>query len=970
MTTIMDRVRSVNLEAELSKSIQGDVLFDEMSRHIYSTDASLYQVQPMGIVLPRTRDEVRRIVQIANQHQVPLLPRGGGTSLAGQTVLAGLVVDCSKYLTRILEVNPDERWVRVEPGIVLDNLNESLKAHNLHFPPDPATSSRANIGGMIGNNSSGVRSIRYGKTVDQVLEASIILPTGEELLLKNLNPEELEEKCSQKDREGELYRGLRQIVKDNSQEITRRFPRVMRRVGGYNLDYLLQGDGFNLVKLLVGSEGTLAFVTEAKLNLEPIPRYTAVSVIHFNDLIGAIDAVPVILDYNPSAIEILDHYGLELARSHPAVAPLCAQFIQGDPEAILWVEFSGESQKEVNAEWSSMKACLKDQKGFYTCYDADDAKAKQTVWDVRKHSLGILLGMKGDAKPLAFIEDACIPVEHLSEYVRRVLEFCRQHDRPVALYAHASAGVIHIRPILNLKQQEDVDLLRKISTKSFEMVCEYGGSWSGEHGDGLVRSYKNREFFGEQLYQAFRKVKQTFDPAGLMNPGKIIDAQDIAENLRIHPAYSTRFPKPHFHFRQEQGFDRAIELCTGVGHCRKTISGTMCPSYIATRDEEHSTRGRANALRMAIAGELGPDGLTSQRLHDVLDLCLECKACKSECPSGVDMARLKTEFLAHYYQRHGLPLGKRFISKTRETAQWASQFPTLSNWVMGLSVSRWLLEKLTGIDQRRTLPPIAHQNFTSWGQENLNGGRPGQGQQQVALFVDTFTNFYEPNIGIAAVHLLESLDYRVLLADVGCCGRPLISAGQLGQVKAQAQMLIQNLQKYADQQIPVIVLEPSCWATIHDDYPELLDRESGCQPVVNQIVTLEEFLTRDDVASRLNEKTGAGPTEILFHGHCQQKALQGIEGSMSALKSLKQTKLQAIDSGCCGMAGSFGYEKKHFEISEQIGEDRLFPALRKASKQAEVVASGFSCRSQIRHFTGRRAQHLAEVLAHHLAREP
>ena len=963
----MDRAQRANLEAELSESIQGDVLFDEMSLHIYSTDASLYQIKPLGVVLPRTRDEIGRIVRIANQHQVPLLPRGGGTSLAGQTVLAGLVVDCSKYLTGILEVNPEERWARVEPGIVLDNLNESLKAHNLHFPPDPATSSRANIGGMIGNNSAGVRSIRYGKTVDQILEAAIVLPTGEELLLRNLDPEELDKKCAQQDREGELYRGLRRIVQDNSEEITQRFPRVMRRVGGYNLDYLLNKDGFNLAKLIVGSEGTLAFVTEAKINLEPIPRYTAVSVIHFNDLIRAIDAVPVILGYDPSAVEILDHYGLELARAQPAVAPLCAQFIQGDPEAILWVEFSGESEEEVHGNWSAMKACMNDQAGYYTCYDADDAKAKQTVWDVRKHSLGILLGMKGDAKPLPFIEDACIPVEHLSEYVGRVLDFCRQHDRPVALYAHASAGVIHIRPILNLKQQEDVDLLRKISAKSFEMVCEYGGAWSGEHGDGLVRSYKNREFFGEQLYQTFREVKQTFDPTGLMNPGKIIDAQDIAENLRIHPDYSTRFPKTHFHFRQEQGFDRAIELCTGVGHCRKSISGTMCPSYIATRDEEHSTRGRANALRLAIAGDLGWDGLTSQRLYDVLDLCLECKACKSECPSGVDMARLKTEFLAHYYQRHGLPLGKQIISRIRETAQWASHFPRLSNWVTGHPVSRWFLEKLTGIDQRRTLPPLASETLTSWCREHLNGGQPEQDQEQVALFVDTFTNFYEPHIGIAAVRLLEGMNYRVLLADVGCCGRPLVSAGQLTEVRTKAQALIRKLKRYADEQIPVIVLEPSCWATIRDDYPDLLENESACRSVVENIMSLEEFLGRREVGSRLIEKVGEGPAEVLFHGHCQQKALQGIEGSMSALKSLKQTQLRAVDSGCCGMAGSFGYEKEHYQISQQIGDDRLFPAVRAASEQAEVVASGFSCRAQIQHFTGRRAKHLAEVLAQYLS---
>ncbi|MEE2822180.1 MAG: FAD-linked oxidase C-terminal domain-containing protein [Acidobacteriota bacterium] len=964
----MNKTVLASLETELNQSIEGDVLFDEMSRHIYSTDASLYQINPLGIVLPKTRNEIHKIVQIANKHGVPLLPRGGGTSLAGQTVLAGLVVDCSKYLTSVLEVNAEERWVRVEPGIVLDNLNEHLKIHNLHFPPDPATSSRANIGGMIGNNSAGVRSIRYGKTVDQALEASVVLSTGEELLLKNLDHESLQQKCSQKDREGELYRNLCQVVKDNSEEIISRFPRVMRRVGGYNLDYLIADDGFNLTKLIVGSEGTLAFVTSVKLNLEPIPRHTAVSVIHFDDLIKAIDAVPVILDYNPSAIEILDHYGLELARSQPAVAPLCAQFIQGDPEAILWVEFSGEIEEETNAQWEAMKACLNDQAGFYTCYDATNEQAKQTVWDVRKHSLGILLGMKGDAKPLPFIEDACIPVEHLSEYISSLLDFCNQYNRPVALYAHASAGVIHIRPILNLKQKEDLDILRKISAKSFEMVCEYGGSWSGEHGDGLVRSYKNREFFGEQLYQAFREVKQIFDPANIMNPGKIIDAQDITENLRIHPDYETNFPTTHFQFRQERGFDRAIELCTGVGHCRKTLSGTMCPSYIATRDEEHSTRGRANALRMAISGKLGPDGLTNQRLYEVLDLCLECKACKSECPSGVDMARLKTEFLAHYYQHHGLPLGKRLIATMRQTAQWASHSPTIFNWVMNHSISQWLMDKLFGIDQRRTLPPIARQTFVAWWGKNFNSTQQNKDQPQVALFVDTFTNFYEPAVGIAAVQLLDRLGYRVVLADVGCCGRPMISSGQLESVKKNAHILTQKLQKYADQQIPIIVLEPSCWATIRDDYPDLLDHESVFQSVEKYIFSLEEFLVQDEVSPRITKKLEGGPTKILFHGHCQQKALMGTNHSINALNYFDQVELQEIDSGCCGMAGSFGYEKKHYDISEQIGEDRLFPAIREAPEQVEVVASGFSCRSQIQHFTGREAKHLAEILAQYLAR--
>ena len=958
---MINETQRLRLAEELRTKIEGELLFDEMSRLIYSTDASLYQIKPLGVILPRSDQEILKTIQIAAKYGVPVLPRGGGTSLAGQTVLAGLVIDCSKYLNKIEEINPAERWVRVQPGIVLDNLNEVLKSHNLHFAPDPATSSRANIGGMIGNNSSGVRSIHYGKTVDYVLDLSVILSTGEQLLLGALNARELEQKCAQEDREGEIYRRIRQILDENAQEIARRFPQVMRRVGGYNLDVLLQDKAFNLAQLIVGSEGTLAFVTEAKLKLEPLPTFTRVSVIHFDDLLRAIDAVPVILRHKPSAVEILDHYGLEQARSNPTVAPLCAQFIQGTPQAVLMVEFSGESQEEVQSGWAEMKTSLEHQKGLYSYYDASSKEEKETIWNVRKHTLGVLLGIKGDAKPLPFIEDACLPVEHLSEYVARILEFCRKHDRPLALYAHASVGVIHIRPLLNLKQRKDLDIMRAISEKSFGLVREYGGSWSGEHGDGLVRSYKNREFFGDQLYRAFQEVKRTFDPSGMLNPGKIVDAQELGENLRIHPDYRTSFPATHFQFKQEQGFDRAIEMCTGVGHCRKTTSGTMCPSYMATRDEEHSTRGRANALRMAIAGELGADGLGNPRLYEVLDLCLECKACKSECPSGVDMARLKSEFLAQYFKQHRLPLGKRLFGQIRETAEWASRFPNLTNFLFGNLLSRWILEKLAGIDRRRSLPPLAGQTLNRWFKENPEGGESTA--QPVALFLDTFVNFYEPEIGIAATRLLRHLNYRVIPVDGGCCGRPLISTGRLTQVREKGLVLLKVLQEYASQQIPIVVLEPSCLSTLRDDYLDLLDDEAGCAPVLEQVFSLEEFLTQEGVLPRLVEKIGKGPSQVLLHGHCHQKALFDTTSSMQALQTLKETDLREVDSGCCGMAGSFGYEKKHYEISRKIGEDRLFPALREASAETEILASGFSCRAQIRHFTGRPAKHLAQVLA-------
>ena len=960
----METAELNRFEAELRRKIHGDVLFDDISRLIYATDASLYEIEPLAVILPRTHQDLIQTVRTAAKYGVSILPRGGGTSLAGQTVSQGLVVDCSKYLNRVLELNQRELWVRVQPGIVLDNLNDFLRTYNLHFAPDVATSSRANIGGMIGNNSSGVRSIRYGKTLDHVLELSVILSTGEELLLRSVQGDELEKKCSQGDREGKIYAGVRQIVSRNREEIIHRYPKVMRRVGGYNLDALLEKD-FNLAKLIVGSEGTLAFVTEAKLNVELLPRADMVSVLHFHDLIQAIDAVPVILNHRPSAVEILDPYGLELARSNPTVASLFSQFVQGTPQAILLVEFSGDTESEITDQLAAMKANLEEKQTVYAYYDAWEAQVKETVWTVRKNALGILLGMKGDEKPLPFIEDACVPAEHLSEYIARVLKICQDKGRRVAMYAHASVGVIHVRPILNLKKQEDVDILRSISAQIFELVREYGGSWSGEHGDGLVRSYKNQEFFGNQLYHAFRDIKGIFDPSGLMNPGKIVASQEISENLRIHPGYRAHIPTSFYRFEEDQGFDRAIEMCTGVGHCRKTLSGTMCPSYMATLQEKDSTRGRANALRMAMTGRLGTKGLTSPELYEVLDLCLECKACKSECPSNVDMARIKSEFLGHYYQEHGLPLGKKLFSRIRQTAQWASHIPNFANVLMSNYLSRWLLEKVAGIDRRRKAPIFATQTFTRWFTENRAALTGGTGPE-VALFVDTFVNFYEPSVGTAAVRLLKELDYRVVLADVGCCGRPLISAGQLAAVKSQGNQLIQNLKAFADREIPIIVLEPSCLSTLSDDYSDLMDDRDSCRKVVQSISSLEDFLTTGKVWPKFVERMGAGPRQLLFHGHCQQKALFGTTNSLQALNSLRETKVEAVDSGCCGMAGSFGYEKSHYRLSEQVGEHRLFPAVRSADSDSEIVASGFSCRSQIEHFTGRRAKHLAEVLAHYL----
>lgn len=957
----MQESERAKLAEELRSALTGEVLFDEMTRAIYSTDASLYEVLPLGVVLPRSREDIVQTVRAAARYGVPILPRGGGTSLAGQTVTDGLIVDCSKHFNRILEVNAGESWAEIEPGIVLDELNQSLRPAGLLFGPDVATSSRANLGGMIGNNSCGVRSIRYGKTVDHVQRLSLVLATGEELFLERLNRIQLDGKCSQQDREGEIYRTVRKAVQENRDEILRRYPKVLRRVGGYNLDALLDEERFNLSSLIVGSEGTLAFVTKARIHLDPIPAAASVAVLHFDDLLEAVGAVPQILKHNPSAVEILDAYGLALGMRNPSVAQLCKQFVQGSPEAILIVEFSSSSETGAREGLESMIADSALAESVYHFHVAQTSLEQDRVWQVRKNALGVLLGTKGDAKPLPFIEDASVPVERLREYIAGILDICKRHQRPLAMYAHASAGLIHVRPILNLKQAEDVQIMERISAEAFELVMRYGGAWSGEHGDGLVRSYKNREFFGDRLLNAFREVKKAFDPHFLMNPGKIVDAPSMTENLRIHPGYRAEVPATFFRFEEERGFDRAVEMCTGVGHCRKTTGGTMCPSYMATRDEEHSTRGRANALRLAMSGKLGPEGLTGSRLYEALDLCLECKACKSECPSNVDMAKLKAEFLAHYFQRHGFPLGKKLVGGIRRAAEAGSRFPRLFNSVSQNGLARYLLERFAGLDRRRTPPALASKTLKAlWNdfQSDSAADRPS-----VGLFADTFTNYYEPSIGMAAVKVLDELGFRVELLEGGCCARPLISAGMLRQAREQGGALVRNLLAAVDRGLPIVVLEPGCFAALRDDLTDLVEDSASARRVADAVCSLEEFLTRENLDGRLASRAKLQPDGIVFHGHCQQKALIGTSAASRLFSQLSQKPVEALDSGCCGMAGSFGYEKKHYEISGKIGERRLFPAVREAGDDIPIVAPGFSCRAQIRHFTGKRALHPAEWIA-------
>ena len=942
----------------LKETLKGDVLDDAYSLGMYATDASIYQIQPLAIVLPKDEADVKKAIEIAREHKINILPRGGGTSLAGQTVGDALVLDFSKYMNNILEVNAQERWVRVQPGLVRDELNEQLAKYHLHFAPDPATSSRANVGGMVGNNSSGTKSILYGKTVDHVIAAKVLLADGTEMVLENLSPEAYARKAQAETREGEIYRRFREIIQHNEEEIKQRFPKVMRRVGGYTLDEFVDTDQWNLAKLITGSEGTLATTLELTLNLEPLPRHKSVAVVHFAEVIEAIQAVQPMLDFQPSAVEILDRTVLRMSKENLTTQQHC-HFIEGDPAAILIVEFYGDTPEEVMQRPQEMIEMLKSLELGYAYPLFPEGKKYDDVWLVRKKGLGLMLGIKGDKKPLPFIEDAGIPVEVLPQYIDQVLKICEKHNTQVAMYAHASVGVIHVRPILDLRQEEDIENLKNIANETFELVVRYGGSWSGEHGDGLVRSAFNERFFGPKVYQAFKDIKQLFDPDHLMNPGKIVDAQTIEHNLRYGAKYADQPVKTEFQYRFEHSFRESVHMCTGVGECRKILGGTMCPSFKATRDEEHSTRGRANALRLAMSGQLDQAGLTSKRLQQVLDLCLSCKACKSECPSNVDMAKMKSDVTQLYYDEHGSSLRDRLIrDSSKAAARLSGPLSPLVNAVQRSTVFRGALQKLAGFDQRRVLPTYAKEPFYRWFEKNNSSF---QSAKKVVLFADTYLNFHEPQIGISALELLNACGYEVLLAHVGCCQRPKISHGFLREAKKEGAKTLQGLKKYLDEGLTVVVCEPSCASALNDDLPDLVEEETLARQLQQQVMMIDVFLARELASGNLDvafESTGG---DMLIHGHCHQKALYSTQGLKSICEKTNRT-VQEIPSGCCGMAGSFGYETEHYDISRKIGESVLFPTIKSMEAGTTLIANGFSCRHQIEHFTGVKPKHWVEVI--------
>lgn len=967
------------LKTSLAAEFRGELSSDIVTRTLYSSDASIYQKRPILVAVPREPEDLEILVRGCRACEVPLTVRGGGTSLAGQAVGAGVAVDTSKYLNRLLRVVPEERWAEVEPGLVVSHLNTALQSHGLMFAPDPATSEHACLGGAIANNSSGTRSVLYGKTVDHVKGLTFLCGQAELHQFRPLHREALDRHMESGGRGSELIRKLARAVKGNADLIAARFPKILRRVSGYNLDDLLRGlhavgwevpdfngaraplappiEAFNPASLLVGSEGSLGVITRARLHLTPRPRARGVLVSHYSDLRQALLGNAALMTTGPAASELLDSMVLSLARAQLSVSRLMG-FLVGEPKAVVLTEYFAEDAADLQVKLAAGVAVLRDQGLSYAHPTFTEPAAMAGIWQVRKAGLPLLLGLPGDKKPVAFIEDTAVDPTRLVEYVDRFEEIVGRHGTTAAYYAHASVGCLHIRPLLDLRDPEDIERMERLSVDVSDLVVEFGGSMSGEHGDGLARGLWNEKQFGPVLYEVFREIKRLFDPAGIMNPGKVVDSPPMGADLRQGRDYRALEIPTELDWRREGGFAQAVELCNGAGVCRKTERGTMCPSFMVTGDEEHTTRGRANALRAVVTGRLPLESLHSRRLYEVFDLCLECKACKAECPSSVDVAKQKFEFMSGYYKQNRVPLRAQAFARADLVSRFGSATAPVSNWLLR-SPLKPLISHVLGVAPERDYPGFARQNFWDWWRRHERKKRL-PGQPRVVLFVDTFNGYNEPWVAQAAVAVLERLGYAVSIADRNCCGRPMISKGLIDLARAHAMDNLNRLRRYIADDIPIVGLEPSCISALRDDYFSLLE-DPDLEPLSKLVVSFEEFLQDQ----HLPLKEGAPP--LLLHGHCHQKALVGNGPSLKLLRKLPGAEVEEVDSGCCGMAGSFGYEKEHYEISKAMAFRRLIPAAESTHRRGgRVVAAGVSCRHQIRAFSDRTALHPAEVLAAHL----
>jgi FAD/FMN-containing dehydrogenase/Fe-S oxidoreductase len=958
----------------LAKILDGEFRYDHLSKILYATDASAYRELPLALALPKSKADIGKLIQFAREHQTSLIPRGAGTSLAGQVVGHGIVVDISKYMNRILEVNADEKWVKVEPGVVLSELNLTLKPYGLMFGPETSTANRCTMGGMLGNNSCGLHSLVHGSVREHILEVEAILSDGSEVLFGALDHDEFQEKLQLKTLEGKLYRQINELlsVRANQTEIARQYPHpsVPRRNNGYALDMLLHmlpfdknGEPFNFSKLLAGSEGTLAFTTSMKLNLIPLPpNEKALLCVHFNKLEDAFHANLTALKYHPSAIELMDKAILDQTRRNIALNRN-RFFIDGDPAAILIIELWSNERDDIISRAAKIEEALRN-KGlgyhFPLIWGADIPK----VWALRTAGLGVLSNMPGDAKPVSVVEDTAIPVERLPQFLNEFRQLLKSLQLEAVFHAHIATGELHLRPVLNLKDPDDVLLFRKIAIETARLVKKYHGSLSGEHGDGRLRGEFIPFMLGNKVYEMLKALKKCWDPDQLFNPGKIIDTPPMHDWLRYQPGQETPELNAYFDYKLEQGLARSIEKCNGTADCRKSeiIGGTMCPSFMATRDEMHSTRGRANVLRELITRPADLHWADQHAVKLSLDLCLSCKACKSECPSGVDMARLKADFLQNHYDGNPVSLRTRLIAHYPALMKMAMKFNPLTNWVLGSKYLSAPLKLMIGFSVKRPMPHLSDQSLAHWMKKHVS---ENTAKQKVYLFNDEFLDVNESHIGIKTILLLEHLGYEVVIPKHVYSGRTFLSKGLVRRAQLLAQQNVRLLKEVVTDNSPLIGIEPSAILSFRDEYPDLVGEalKADAQQLAANTLMIDEFLVREFEAGRIQkDQFTTQALKIKLHGHCHQKALVSTDASVKMLQIPENYRVEEIPSGCCGMAGSFGYEKEHYQLSMQIGEMVLFPAVRQTTAEYRIAAPGTSCREQIAHGTGKKAQHPVEIL--------
>src|SRR3569832_428938 len=998
------RVAGQSIAARLAAETTGEVLFDKGSRGRYSTDASIYQIEPVGVFVPRPEEDASLALAIARDGGVPILPRGGGPSQSGQTVGEALIIDISKHRNKVIHFDKDAMTVTVQPGIVLDHLNAWLKPHGVWFPVDVSTAAQCTLGGMAGNNSCGSRSLAYGNMVHNVASIDAILSDGTQACFTQENAMS----AAATARIRALVADLRRIAMRERDEIARMVPKVLRRVGGYNIDiyhpqserpYTSDGS-VNLSHLLVGSEGTLAYTQRLTLKLAPLPKHKTLGVINFPAFYQAMDSARHIVKLLPAAVELVDRTMIDLARGNPAFRPVIEKALIGEPEAILLVEFAGEPADEQRRKLTSLVELMADLGLPGTVVEMTDAAPQKELWEVRKAGLNIMMSMRGDGKPVSFIEDCAVPLEHLAEYTSRLTAVFTKHGTRGTWYAHASVGTLHVRPILDMRRG-GAEKMRAIAEEAGALVRQYKGAFSGEHGDGLVRSEWVAWQFGPRLFRAFEEIKDLFDPHGLMNPGKIVRStkMDDASLFRYQPGYQAQPMQTALDWSAwnvqtdpvtEQttvpgsggdpagGFAKAVEMCNNNGHCRKFDAGTMCPSYRVTRDEQHLTRGRANTLRLALSGQLGQDGLASEEMRETLDLCVSCKGCKRDCPTGVDMARMKIEFLHHWQNKHGLKLKDRLIATLPQWAPWAARLPALFNLRDQLPGAAKLTERWLGLSAKRSLPAWRRDTFLRSAEAIACAKKE---RPDVVLFADTFNNYFESENARAALKVLLAAGYRVRVAHPAatdaepqrplCCGRTYLAAGLVDQAKKEARRVVDALQPLIAKGVPVIGLEPSCLLTLRDEFL-VMGLGIEAQALADNAFLFEEFLARELDAGRLQLPLRALPEKkALLHGHCHQKAFDAVRPAQKILGLIPELKGELIESSCFGMAGSFGFEAAHYDVSMQMAELSLLPAIRHAAPDTLIVADGTSCRHQIvdgtRDDVPHHAMHVARVLERALA---